>query len=357
MRIVLTGGGTAGHITPHLALLPRLRAGGFDIHYLGTRNGMEYGLIEREGLPFHAISAGKLRRYFSVQNAADLLRIGKGYCQALGILRRLRPDVVLSKGGFVSTPVVWAAWALRIPAVIHESDISPGLANRLSLPFAARICYTFPETARYLKPGRGVLTGLPVREALASGDAAAGRELCQFDAGKPVLLVIGGSQGSGVLNGAIRDALPALLPDFQIIHLCGKGNLAGEPAQTPGYAQFEYVHDELPHLLALADIIVARAGATTLFELLALRKANLLIPLSKQASRGDQILNARSFEKQGFSRVLMEEELTQESFLAALREVYAQRDSYTAAMANAQAVQAVDAVMEVIISCCKRGKI
>ncbi len=354
MRIVLTGGGTAGHITPHIALLPRLRACGFDIHYMGTRSGMEFDLIEREGIPFHAISAGKLRRYFDLKNASDLLRIGKGYLQALGVLRRLRPDVVLSKGGFVSSPVVWAAWALRIPAIIHESDISPGLANRLSMPFAARICYTFPETARYLKPGRGVLTGLPVRAELTAGDAAAGRALCRFDADRPVLLVIGGSQGSEMLNTTIRDGLSALLPDFQVIHLCGKGHLAAELAETRGYAQFEYVHDELPHLLALAEVIVARAGATTLFEILALHKANLLIPLSKQVSRGDQILNARSFAKQGFSRVLLEEELTAESFLTTLREVYAQRDSYAAAMANAQAVRAVDVVMGVIMGCCRK---
>ena len=353
MRIVLTGGGTAGHITPHIAMLPRLRAQGFDIHYIGTRSGMEFALIEREGIPFHAISAGKLRRYFDMKNAADLLRIGKGYAQALGILRRLRPDVLLSKGGFVSSPVVWAAWAQRIPAIIHESDISPGLANRLSMPFAARVCYTFPETERYLKRGQGVLTGLPVREELGAGDAAAGREFCRFDAGRPVVLIIGGSQGSGLLNTIIRDGLAALLPDFQVCHLCGKGHLAAELTQTRGYAQFEYVHDELPHLLALADIVVARSGATTLFELLALHKANLLIPLSKQASRGDQILNARSFAQQGFSRVLMEDELNQQTFLAALHEVYAQRDSYAAAMAGAQAQRAVDAVMEVIMGCCR----
>jgi len=354
MRIVLTGGGTAGHITPHLALLPRLRAQGFDIHYLGTRHGMEFALIEREGVPFHAISAGKLRRYFDWKNLSDLLRIGKGFVQALEILRRLRPDVVFSKGGFVSTPVVWAAWALRIPAIIHESDISPGLANRLSMPFAARVCYSFPETARYLKPGQGVLTGVPVREGLSVGDAVTGRKLCRFSTEQPVILVIGGSQGSGVLNTLIREGLPALLPDFQVCHLCGKGHIAVELAETPGYMQFEYVHDELPHLLALADVIVARAGATTLFEILAVRKANLLIPLSKIASRGDQILNARSFAQQGFSRVLIEEELNQDIFLNALREVYAQRESYIAAMANTPALQAVDAVMKVILGCCKR---
>lgn len=352
MKIVLTGGGTAGHITPNIALLPGLRAQGFAISYIGMRDGMEADLIAREGVPFYGIRAGKLRRYLDIKNLTDLGRTGIGLLQALRVLRRVQPDVVFSKGGFVSCPVVWAARLYRIPVVLHESDITPGLANRLCLPFAQKICAAFPETLTHLPAGKGVLTGLPIRDTLRAGDAATGRALCGFTSEKPVLMIIGGSQGSEHINTTIHATLPTLLQEFQICHICGKGNLRAELQSRDGYHQFEYVSEELPHLFAMANLVISRAGATTIFELLALRKPHLLIPLAARASRGDQILNAASFEKQGFSRVLPEEELTDTTLVQAVQATYHDRNRYLAAMDTVSAVPATDAVINVIREAC-----
>jgi UDP-N-acetylglucosamine--N-acetylmuramyl-(pentapeptide) pyrophosphoryl-undecaprenol N-acetylglucosamine transferase len=349
MKIILTGGGTAGHVTPNLALAPRLKASGFEITYIGSIDGLERQLIERENIPYYGIHAGKLRRYLDLKNLTDTVRIARGFLQALSIIAKVKPDLVFSKGGFVSCPVVWAAWTHRVPVIIHESDFTPGLANRLSLPFAKTVCYTFPETARHLPEGKGVLTGIPVREGLFRGDAAQGRALCGFGDQKPALMVIGGSQGSGVLNSAIRTNLAALLERYQICHICGPGNLEVALNGQSGYRQIEYANEELPHLFAMADLVVSRAGATTLFELLALRKPHLLIPLSKQSSRGDQILNARSFAKQGFSRVLMEEDLNSGSLLENLSELERDRDGYLTRMSRSALSDTTEAVLQVIL--------
>lgn len=348
MKIVLTGGGTAGHVTPNIALLPHLQRAGCEIHYLGTAAGIERSLIEREGIPFHAISAGKLRRYLSAENARDVLRIAKGFGQSLALLRRLRPDMVFSKGGFVSCPVVWAAWLLRVPVVVHESDLTPGLANRLSIPFAVKVCHAFPETARYLPRDKAVLTGIPVREGLLRGNAGKGRAICGLDAGKPAILVIGGSLGAEALNKAIGAALDSLLPEFNIIHIRGRGKIDGSLTGIHGYRQYEYVYDELPHFMALADLVVSRAGATTLFELLALKKPNLLVPLSRAASRGDQIDNARSFARRGLSRVLPEEEMTPETLARSIRAAYAERAAMIRAMEACPIKDGAAEVMRVI---------
>lgn len=321
-KIVMTGGGSAGHVTPNIALFPALQKSGFEIHYIGSSNGIERELIEKEGIPYHPIDAGKLRRYLSVKNLSDALRVFKGFGEAFGVLRKLKPDVVFSKGGFVSTPVVWAAYLNRIPVVIHESDVTPGLANKLSIPFATKVCYTFPETKQYLHAEKSVLTGLPVRESLFAGKKEVGKKLCGFSTNKPVILVIGGSLGSKKINEVMRKALPELLKNFNICHLCGKGGLDNSLSNLQGYKQFEYVNTELQHLYSLADVIVSRAGATVLFEILALKKPALLIPLSKEASRGDQILNAQSFLKQGFSYTLLEEDLTVTSLVDNVAKVY-----------------------------------
>ncbi len=354
MKIIMTGGGTAGHITPNIALMPRLRELGFEIHYIGTRTGMERQLIETQGIPYHTISAGKLRRYFDFKNLTDIINISKGFFQAVNIITKVKPDIVFSKGGFVSCPVVWAAWFNKIPVIIHESDFTPGLANKLSMPFAEKICFTFPETRQYIKNNKGILTGIPVRESLYSGNPATGRELCGFTADKPVLMIIGGSQGSGVLNSIVRLSLEELLKEFQICHICGKGGVDANLKGITGYSQFEYVNEELPHLFSMADLIVARAGSTSLFEILALKKPNLLIPLSKLVSRGDQILNARSFEKQGFSRVLMEEDLNREAFLENIRQVHSNRKVYTISMSKSAFKKGIDEVTKVILDNCKK---
>lgn len=345
-KIVLTGGGTAGHVTPNLALLPRLKDLGLEIHYIGTQKGIEYNLVRHEAVPYHVISAGKLRRYFDLKNISDIFRIGLGFLQSLLLMIKLRPALVFSKGGFVSCTVVWAAWVCRIPVVIHESDITPGLANKLSSPFAKRICFSFPETEKYLPENKRVQTGLPIRESLFNGSAQEGKKLCGFEDDKPVVLVMGGSQGSQAINKAVRAALDKLLPDFNICHLCGKGGTA--PGGRKGYCQFEYINEELPHLLAAADLAISRSGATTLFEFLALNKPNLLIPLGTAASRGDQILNARSFENLGYSRVLLQDDLDTPSLVQNVKDLYGERDRYIQSMNRNDARASREKVIEVL---------
>lgn len=331
-RIILTGGGTAGHVTPNIALLPRLKELQYDIHYIGSYNGIEKELIEKQQIPYHGISSGKLRRYFSMQNFTDPFRVLKGFSEANKLIKELRPDVIFSKGGFVSVPVVMAGKRNHVPVIIHESDMTPGLANKISVPSAHKVCCNFPETLQALPAGKAVLTGSPIRQELLTGDPEKARQFCGFTSDKPVIMVVGGSLGAAAVNDAIRKLLPELLKDFQIIHLCGKGKLDLSKINWDGYVQFEYIQDELKDLFALTDIVVSRAGANAICELLALRKPNLLIPLSASASRGDQILNARSFEKQGFSKVLEEEELTGELLLNTIHELYAQRSLYVEAM-------------------------
>ena len=312
-RIILTGGGTAGHVTPNMALIPELRKAGYDVHYIGSYEGIEKKLIEDMQVPYHGISSGKLRRYFDVKNFSDPFRVVKGYGEAVRLMKSLKPDVVFSKGGFVSVPVVMAAKHCRIPAIIHESDMTPGLANKLAIPCAVKVCCNFPETVSYLPEGKAVLTGTPIRRELFEGNAAEGLTYCGFHADKPVLLVIGGSTGSVVVNEAVRSCLDTLLAHFQIIHICGKDKIDAAYNGRPGYVQFEYVKKELASLLALSDIVISRAGANAICELLSLRKPNVLIPLSAAASRGDQILNARSFEQQGYSKVIEEEQLSSQT--------------------------------------------
>lgn len=348
MLLLLTGGGTAGHVTPNIALVPRLRALGFEPHYAGTAEGIERALAQRAGLPFHPIHAGKLRRYLTPANLRDAFGVARGLADSLALLGRLRPALVLSKGGFVSCPVVWAAWLLRIPVVLHESDLTPGLANKLSVPFARAVCFTFPETERLLPPAKRVWTGLPVRAELPAGDPEKGRAFCGFTAEKPVVLVMGGSQGAGRINEAIRAALRELLARYQIAHICGEGKADSSLSGVEGYRQFGYVNEELPHLLAAAEMAVTRAGATTLFELLALRKPALLIPLSRQASRGDQIENARSFGDRGLCRVLPEEELAPGTLVKGIEEVYGNRKQIAAAMEEYPAGNGVEEVIKVI---------
>lgn len=347
-RIILTGGGTAGHVTPNIALIPRLRELGYDIQYIGSYNGIEKKLIEEFGIPYHGIASGKLRRYFDLKNFSDPFRVIKGFFQANKLLKELKPDIVFSKGGFVTVPVVQAAKRQHIPVIIHESDMTPGLANKLAIPAASRICCNFPETVGHLPAGKAVVTGSPIREELRSGSRDAAMEFCGFTSDKPVLLVIGGSLGSVAVNRAIRNILPELLKTFQVIHLCGKGNLDAELSSTKGYVQFEYIKQELADLFALSDIVVSRAGANAICELLDLHKPNLLIPLSASASRGDQILNAASFQKQGFSEVLQEEEITPELLLSTIQKLFENRQKYISAMEQSDASDAVNKIADLI---------
>jgi len=346
--IVMTGGGTAGHITPNIALIPKLRNAGFNIHYIGLRGGMEESLIKQQGIEFHGINGGKLRRYFDIKNFTDLFRIGAGFFESVSLLGKIKPDIVFSKGGFVSTPVVWAASFRHIPVIAHESDLSIGLANKLSLPFTQKVCYTFPETGAQIPKGKGVFTGLPIRDTLLHGDAKRGRSLCGFGGDKPVLMATGGSQGAQFINNMLRDCLDDLLPEFYICHICGKGNLDPALEGEEGYCQFEYVTDDLKDLFAMADIVVSRAGATSIFELLALKKPNLLIPYGLAASRGDQILNAKSFQKQGYSEVLSQEDATKEKFLSLIKSIYENRSYYIDKMEKSTIKNGLESVFKII---------
>ncbi|MFZ5353774.1 MAG: undecaprenyldiphospho-muramoylpentapeptide beta-N-acetylglucosaminyltransferase [Bacillota bacterium] len=349
-RIVMTGGGTSGHVTPNIALFDALKERGYDIQYIGSQSGIEKNIIENTGIPFHSISSGKLRRYLDLKNIADAFRVLKGFSDALRTVRKLKPNVVFSKGGYVSTPVVWAAFLCRVPVVVHESDYTPGLANKLSLPFASKICYTFPETERYLPKSKSVLTGVPVRSVLHTGSRAKGLELCGFDNSKPVIMIIGGSLGSKRINSVVRDALDVLLANFQICHICGKGGIEETLNSKKGYKQFEYVDKELPHFFSMADIVISRAGATAIFEILSLKKPNILIPLSDKVSRGDQILNAKSFEKQGYSCVLPDDELTSDILLKSINETYKNKDRFIKEMQNSNYGNSINKVIAVIDS-------
>ncbi len=347
-RILLTGGGTAGHVTPNMALIPRLRELGYEISYIGSYDGIERRLIEEQNIPYYAISSGKLRRYFDPKNFTDPFKVLKGYGQARRILKRLKPDVLFSKGGFVSVPVVLAAGHCNIPVIIHESDMTPGLANKLCIPSAVKVCCNFPETLPRLPQDKAVLTGSPIRQELLRGNRLNALQFTGLSANKPVILVMGGSLGAAAVNEAVRRILPRLLPDFQIVHLCGKGKLDPSLAPLSGYVQYEYIQEELKDLFALADIVISRAGANAICELLALRKPSLLIPLSAAASRGDQILNARSFEKQGFSMVLEEEEITEDTLLKAVRTLYENRLVYSSAMKQSNQTNPIETITGLI---------
>ena len=349
-HIVLTGGGTAGHVTPNIALIPRLQELGYEISYIGSYEGIEKKLIEEMGIPYYGIASGKLRRYFDLKNFTDPFRVLKGFSQAKKLMKQLKPDVVFSKGGFVTVPVVIAAGKCKIPAIFHESDMTPGLANKLCLSSAAKICCNFPETVNTLPKDKAVLTGTPIRSELMKGDREAGRAFCGFTSDKPVMMVIGGSLGAASVNDNIRKILPALLEKFQVIHLCGKGKTDESLVGTAGYVQYEYIQQELPDLFALADIVVSRAGANAICEIRELAKPNLLIPLSAKASRGDQILNARSFEKQGFSRVMEEEEITEESLLKEILTLYENRQQYIDAMSGSDHLNSIDQIVSIIES-------
>lgn len=347
-KIVLTGGGTAGHVTPNIALLPSLKAAGYEIAYIGSYDGIERRLIGDFDIPYTGISTGKFRRYLDIKNFTDPFRVIKGYSEAKKFLKNYQPDVVFSKGGFVSVPVVRAAAALHIPCIIHESDMTPGLANKLCSPVAAKVCCNFPETLKLLPEDKAVLTGSPIRSELSKGNKIAGLEMCGFTANKPVIMVIGGSLGAAGVNKAVRDALPKLLVDFQVVHLCGKGKIDNLLLNTEGYKQYEYIKSELCDLFAMADVVISRAGANSICELLALKKPNILIPLPAASSRGDQILNAKSFESQGFSIVLSEDDLTTDLLVDKVHELYFTRQSYIDAMSNSGQLDSISKIMGLI---------
>lgn len=346
--IVLTGGGTAGHVTPNLALLPQLLKQGYTVHYIGSKSGIEKGLVEGlPGVTYHGISSGKLRRYRSVQNLTDPFRVVAGFFQSLRLVRKIKPNIVFSKGGFVAVPVVMAAFFQRVPVISHESDLTPGLANRINAKFSKKVATTFPECAKTIGK-KGVHTGTPMRESLFLGQREKGLALSGFTGDKPVLLMMGGSQGAQAVNEALRAALPQILPQMDVLHLCGQGKMDEALLGTPGYFQVEYLNEELPDALAACDLALSRAGATAIGELRALHKPMLLVPYPMGASRGDQIVNAENYRKNGFALVLPQEEMTGDSLAIALFQLKDEAPRLKKAMQQAPAADGSQAVLSLI---------
>lgn len=346
-KIVLTGGGTAGHVSPQLALIPKLKEKGYEIHYIGSRKGIERSLMAGQPVSYHAIRTGKLRRYFDWRNFTDPFLVVAGAFDSLRLMAQIRPDVCFSKGGFVAVPVVMAAWLKGIPVLAHESDLTPGLANRISALFSKKIAVTFPECLKTLK-NKGVVTGTPLRPELWTGQKEKGLKLTGLRGNKPVLLMMGGSQGAQSLNTILRLALPRLLLHFDVLHLCGKGNIQTSLLHTPGYYQAEFLNEDLPDALACADLVLSRAGSNALYEFAALAKPMLLVPLPLSASRGDQILNARSFEKRNLAHVLLQEDLTAESLLNALLQLQKDAPSLREALLNDPTSDGTEKVLALI---------
>ncbi|MFC4411283.1 undecaprenyldiphospho-muramoylpentapeptide beta-N-acetylglucosaminyltransferase [Chungangia koreensis] len=350
-KVVLTGGGTAGHVSLNQALIPFFMDRGYELHYIGSHDGIERELIT-DSFPevtYHPISSGKLRRYFSVKNFSDPFKVLSGAMQSLFLLRKLKPEVIFSKGGFVSVPVVMAGKLANIPVVIHESDVTPGLANKLALPFAQHIFTVFEETLEHLPAGKSTCTGAVIRPGLFKGNPRNGLKVGGFDGTKKVILIMGGSQGSVTINDAVRKLLPTLLTEYDVFHLCGKGKLDSSLEGVKGYKQLEYVTTELSDLLSASDIIISRAGSNSIFEFLALKKPMLLIPLSAQQSRGDQILNAKLFKKLGFAEVLMEEELTEQSLEESIAIVQNHSSEFIASMQKAKQPKTPDEMVSLIL--------
>ncbi|MBO4871804.1 MAG: undecaprenyldiphospho-muramoylpentapeptide beta-N-acetylglucosaminyltransferase [Lachnospiraceae bacterium] len=347
-KIILTGGGSAGHVTPNLALIPELKRRGFEVLYVCSKDGMEREILEKEGVPYKTVTADKLRRYLSVKTLTAPIRIQHGYHEAIRLLRREKPDVIFAKGGYVSVPVVKAAKRLKIPTLLHESDLTPGLANKLCFQDVTFALCNFPETLDYLPAGKSFVSGCPIRESLKEGSREAGLAFTGLPGQKPVLLIIGGSLGSVYLNNKVRNNLNQLLERFEIVHLCRKGHLDESLSDRPGYVQYEYISEQMKDLFAMADLVLSRSGANAICELLYLKKPMLLVPLSKAASRGDQILNARSFEKQGFAVVMEEEEITDEKLLAAIYDLYDRREEFRTKMAESLQSDAVSFVCDKI---------
>ncbi|WP_211746678.1 undecaprenyldiphospho-muramoylpentapeptide beta-N-acetylglucosaminyltransferase [Paenibacillus sp. Marseille-Q4541] len=350
-KIVFTGGGSAGHVTVNLALIPYFLQKGDAVHYIGSRDGIEKELVQSvEGVTYKGIATGKLRRYLSIQNLKDPLRVLKGVGEAYRYLGEVKPSIVFSKGGFVSVPVVLAAWMRKIPVVIHESDLTPGLANQIALPFATHICTTFQEAAGHLKGKKAIHVGAVVRDELRQGDKERARRWLGFEEGKPVLLFMGGSLGAKKMNDTVQVIVSKLTETYQIVHLCGKGQVNEGMNSIKGYKAFEYLQKELPDVLALADLVISRAGSNAIFEFLSLNKPMLLIPLSEKVSRGDQLLNARSFETSGYAKVLLEEDLSEETLLQSILLLDQNKEKIQSRMLEYERQDAVAEIIKIIES-------
>lgn len=344
----MTGGGSAGHVTPNVALIPSLKKEGYEIVYVGSFQGIEKGIIEKTNIKYYGISSGKLRRYFNLKNFSDPFRVVKGFFEAYSIIKKEKPSVIFSKGGFVSVPVVMAGYFNKVPVVIHESDMTPGLANKLSMPYCTKVCVTFPECLHHFSKDKVVLTGSPIRAELLNGSKIMGKKFLNFKEEKPILMIIGGSLGSKVVNDATLKELDDILISYNVVHICGKGNVKDTYNNLQGYRQYEYLEDELKDVMNASDIFISRAGSNVIFELLALKKPNILIPLSKESSRGDQILNAESFKKSGYSKVIIEEELQQINLKEEIDILFREKEGYISNMQKSPLKNSVEEIIKVL---------
>ncbi|SFA71475.1 MULTISPECIES: undecaprenyldiphospho-muramoylpentapeptide beta-N-acetylglucosaminyltransferase [unclassified Bacillus (in: firmicutes)] len=344
-KIVFTGGGSAGHVTPNMAIMNELDKNKWDIQYIGSKNGIEKELIEKLNVPYHAISSGKLRRYMSFENIKDIFKVAKGCFEARSIIKKIKPDLIFSKGGFVSVPVIVAASSLKIPIYIHESDMTPGLANKISQRFASKIFTSFEEAKLHFPSEKTMVIGSPIRNEILKGSAQKGRAFLGFHDKSPILTIMGGSLGAKKINETVRASLDDLESQFQIVHLCGKDNLDASLLSRARYKQYEYVHDELSDILAATDFIITRGGSNAIFEFLALRKPMMIIPLSKNQSRGDQILNAKAFEEKGYAIKLEEENLDSVALLDGLKNLMDNSDHMKEAMAASNQSNALNVLV------------
>lgn len=333
-KIVFTGGGSAGHVTLNLALIPYFIEKGYQIDYIGSIGGMEQELVKKfPEVTYHSVLTGKLRRYFSMQNVLDMAKIPLGCIEATWLVHKLNPDIIFSKGGFVSFPVVVGGFLNRKKIFMHESDLTPGLANKLSLPFVGTFFTTFPETVNSVSQKQKVKCIGPVlSDRLFNGSKEAGAKYAGLKADKPTIMFIGGSLGAQSLNNAVAANLSELLKNYQVIHIAGKNGYNPE-LKGKGYVQYEYVDKELKDLMALADVVISRAGSNSIFELASLYKPMILVPLPNTASRGEQSLNAKSFVNKGYAEIIADEDIAKKDvLLPMLKKVYQDKEKYINAM-------------------------
>jgi UDP-N-acetylglucosamine--N-acetylmuramyl-(pentapeptide) pyrophosphoryl-undecaprenol N-acetylglucosamine transferase len=325
MRITLTGGGTGGHVMPIVALISEIKSyfkdESVEFLWIGSDMGPERKIAKENNIPFKAVSSGKLRRYLSWQNIVDFFRTVKGFFQAYFAIRKFKPDVLFGKGGYVSVPAVLASYFLSVPSLIHESDVSLGLANKILLPYAKKIAVTFPETLENLGKykDKGIVTGNPIRKDILKGNRGRVVEKYNLKTDLPVILIMGGSQGAEKINEAIIKSLPDLLEKYQIIHLCGdknfnkiKDEVSGTKGDMQNYHLFPGIYgDDLADALACADLVISRAGLNSLFELALLGKPSVIIPYP-HAAANHQVKNAEIFSKEKAIKLIKEEGLTSE---------------------------------------------
>ncbi|HFK1680843.1 undecaprenyldiphospho-muramoylpentapeptide beta-N-acetylglucosaminyltransferase [Bacillus sp. SRB1LM] len=324
-KILFTGGGTAGHVMINIVLIPKFMEKGWGVEYIGSQNGIEKLLVQN--VKYNIVSTGKLRRYWDLENFKDPFKIIKGCIQSYKLMKRIKPDVIFSAGGFVSVPVVIGAWMNKVPVIIREPDSTLGLANKIALPFTTKLCTTFPQTGENVSNEKKVYVGPIVREEIERGNVLRGRSYCKFKQDKPVLLIMGGSQGAQWINDMVRKSLETLLLNFNIVHMCGKGKVDSSIGME-GYMQFEYIGEELPHILNMSSVVVSRAGSTAISELLFLKKPMLLIPLTNSSSRGDQVLNAEYFSRQGYAEVILQDRVSTNTFIHAVNKLYTNKERY-----------------------------